>query len=127
MGTIRNVEAHSRTEWLSAAYTDSAGVEYEAVFTRTYDYNSRCETREVVNIEKDEDEIASDSPLWKEIQEAVEAWETEDVEFTIKVGKEWLESLDSLIEQVLVCSPSSPEEALEAAIFSQIKGQRKAA
>lgn len=126
MAPIRNVEAHSRTEWLSAIYTDSAGVEYEAVFTRTYDNNSRCETREVVNIEKGEDEIASDSPLWKEIQEAVESWEPEDVEFTIKVGKEWLNTLNCLIEQVLVCSPSSPEEALEAAVFSQIKGQRKA-
>ncbi|MCG3771940.1 MAG: hypothetical protein JW384_03139 [Nitrosomonadaceae bacterium] len=44
--------------------------------------------------------------------------------FVIEVGEEWLEALDRLTEVVLRQPTCSPEEALESAIFEQIKDSR---
>ena len=43
--------------------------------------------------------------------------------FTVEVDEEWLQALDSLTEAVLGASTSTPEEALEKTIFTQIKRQ----
>ena len=43
--------------------------------------------------------------------------------FTIEVDNDWLDTLDSLIEQVADQEGSSPEAALEKAIFAQIGQQ----
>lgn len=125
MGIIKNVEPHSNVEWMSGIYTDNAGQEFEFVFTRTYDLNSRHEEREVVNVEQSCEPIDCDNPVWKEIQKAVNEWDSEDVKFTVEICRELIEALDNLTEQVLVCSPLSPEEAIEASVFSQIKQQRQ--
>ena len=62
------------------------------------------------------------------IKENVE--ETPDyknVQFKILIDKGWLEILESLMEVILNSSQSSPEEALETMIFSQIKAQYEGA
>ena len=112
-------------EWMSGIYTDSNGQEYEFVFTRTYDLNSRHEEREMVNVEQGCEPIDCENPVWKEIQKAISEWESEDMRFTVEINREWIEALDNLTEQVLVCSPLSPEEAIEVSVFSQIKQQRQ--
>ena len=70
-----------------------------------------------------------ESPLWIEIGEAVKEaklgkqLDYKTVEFTIKIDKNWIETLEQLIEAVLADSQSSPEGALEANIFKQIQQQ----
>ena len=44
--------------------------------------------------------------------------------FTIKVDEDWLDILESLANLVADQDDSSPEEALEKAIFAQINHQR---
>ena len=46
-----------------------------------------------------------------------------NVQFKILIDKGWLETLESLMEMIMNGSQSSPEEALEAMIFSQVKAQ----
>lgn len=125
MGAIKNVETHSCMEWMSGKYTDNHGQEYEFVFTRTYALNSQHESREVVNVEQDCKPIDCENPVWKEIKKAVNEWESENMKFTVEICRELIEALDNLTEQVLVCSPLSPEEVIEASVFSQIKQQRQ--
>ena len=43
--------------------------------------------------------------------------------FTIEIDEDWLETLTTLTELVLNQEVSSPEEALEKAIFTQIEHQ----
>lgn len=125
MGTLRNIEFQSSLNWMNAIYVDNSGVDYEVVFTKYFDENIGCENREVVNIEKDDTPVNYEEPVWNEIQEAVNNWKDENVKFTVEINKEWIEALESLTEWVLAGSKASPEEALEIAIFSQIKSQYK--
>lgn len=45
--------------------------------------------------------------------------------FTIEIDDDWLDALDSLADLIASQEDSSPEAALEKAIFAQIKEQRK--
>ena len=127
MAGIKNVEVQAFTQWITTTYIDDSGQEYEVVFTKSYTENIGFEKREVVNIEKSGDVVDDGDPIWEEIRKAVEEFEEEakggEKEFTVKIDMNWLETLLELIEQILVCSPCSPEEALEAGIFRQIKEQ----
>jgi len=77
----------------------------------------------VVNVEKSGEPVGYEASIWHEIQESVNEWESESAKFTIEIHKEWFEALESLTEWMLNGSKTSPEEALEIAIFSQIKEQ----
>ena len=44
--------------------------------------------------------------------------------FTIKVDKEWLDTLEGLTTLVAAQGNSTPEAVLEQAIFAQIKNQQ---
>ena len=123
MGTLKNVETQSTLEWMNAIYVDNSGLEYEIVFTKYFDENIGCENREVVNVEKDDAPVKYEEPIWNEIQEAVNNCKDENVKFTVGISRDLLDALESLIEWVLADSKASPEEALENAIFSQIKEQ----
>ena len=129
MAEIRDIEVQSYTHWINGRYVDASGQEYEVVFTRSYDENIGYESRELVNVEKDGAAIDSDDPIWKEIQEQMQTVEFEEtpdyknIQFKILIDKGWLETLESLMEMILNSSQSSPEEALEVVIFSQIKVQ----
>ena len=128
MGTLKSIEVQSTLNWMNALYEDDTG-EYEVVFTRSYDENIGYESRELVNVEKDGTPVFPESPIWDEIQKQIQAVELErncdSIKFSVEISKDWLESLDSLIELVLAGSKCSPEEALEIGIFSQIKEQLK--
>ena len=130
MSKIENVEVQSWSEWVSASYLDSEGREYELVFTRSYDENGGFEQCELVNIEKDGKMIDSDKDIWHEIQKQLENLDWEgcsefrSVRFTIEVDRDWLETLDSLVEMVMSNPGLSSEGSLEVSIFSQFKTQR---
>lgn len=47
------------------------------------------------------------------------------MKFIIEIEKDWIDVLDILTEMVLAGEKASPEEALEVAIFKQIKEQRE--
>ena len=46
------------------------------------------------------------------------------MQFTIDIQDEWLSTLDNLASQVLAAPTSSPESALQFAIFEQVRMQR---
>ena len=71
MGKIENVEVQSYTEHVTASYTDDDGQEYEIVFTRTYTENIGYEEKQLVQVEKDGQDISSGDPVWERIQEHV--------------------------------------------------------
>lgn len=126
MGTLKSIQPQSTLDWMNALYQDDSG-EYEVVFTRSYDENIGYESRELVNVEKAGAPIYPEEPIWKEIQEQIQAAELGDehdsISFTVEVNKGLLEPLDNLIAMVLSGSKASPEEALEIGIFSQIQEQ----
>ena len=127
MAGIKNVEVQGFTQWINSTYIDDLGQEYEVVFTKSYTENIGFEERTVVNIEKSENVVYDGDPIWDKIRKAVEEFEEEakdgEKEFTVKIDMNWLKTLSELIEQILVCSPCSPEEAIEVGIFRQIKKQ----
>lgn len=128
MGQLKNIEVQSTLEWMNAIYVDDAGQEYEVVFTKCFDENIGCESRELANVEKDGSTISYEEPVWNEIHGQVQAVELncssqDSIKFTVEISKDWLEALSSLTKWVLAGSKASPEEALEIAIFSQIKEQ----
>ena len=125
MGTLKNIETQSTLEWMNAIYVDDSGLEYGVVFTKYFDENIGYENREVVNVEKDDVPVKYEEPIWNEIQEAVNNWKDENMKFTVEISRDRLDALESLTEWVLAGSKASPEEALEIAIFSQIKSQYK--
>lgn len=129
MGNLKSIEVQSILEWINSIYTDDSGEEYEVVFTRNYDMNIGYESRELVNVEKEGAPVYPEAPIWDEIQKRIQAVELErscnSIKFSVEISRDWLESLDSLIELVLAGSKCSPEEALEIGIFSQIKEQLK--
>ena len=45
--------------------------------------------------------------------------------FFIEIDDDWLDALDALIQLVAAQEDSSPEQAIEKALFAQIKEQRK--
>ncbi len=45
--------------------------------------------------------------------------------FFIEIDDDWIDALDALIKLVAAQEDSSPEQALEKAIFAQVKEQRK--
>ncbi len=71
MGKIENVELQSYSEWSTATYIDDDGEEYEIRISKTYDANMGYEHKELVNMEKDGNEIDYDNPIWKKIQKHI--------------------------------------------------------
>ena len=69
--------------------------------------------------------LNSEDPVWKEAEKAVLSgpFDYKEVQLAIHIDRNWLDTLKELIEQILVSSPASPTEALEVAIFNQIKQQ----
>ena len=45
--------------------------------------------------------------------------------FILEIDDDWLDALDALIKLISAQEDSSPEAALEKAMFAQIKEQRK--
>ena len=127
MGKIRDVEVQNRTEWFTALYVDKDGPECEIVFTKSRDENIGFEEQELVNVEMNGKTVPSDDGIWKEIQEHLDASDEQfgyrSARFTIEVNRDWLDSLDHLVEMVLDHPGMSPEEALEASVFAQIGAQ----
>ena len=130
MGKIRDVEVQNRTEWFTAVYVGNGGQEFEVVFTKSRDENIGFEEQELVNVERGGKTVPSDDAIWKEIQGQLDASDGEgcsdfrSVRFTIEINRDWLETLDSLVEMIMSNPGQSPEEALEASICSQFKTQR---
>ena len=128
MGKIRDVEVQNRTEWFTALYVDKDGQECGIVFTKSRDENIGFEEQELVNVERGGKTVPSDDMVWKEIQEKLDASDEDSgyrsARFTIEVNRDWLDSLDHLVEMVLDHPGMSPEDAIEVSIFSQFKTQR---
>jgi len=125
MGQISNIELASSTSYFTALFV-TEGVVYDVVFTRHNECNLGWESNEVINVQRGCEDVVDDA-LWREIEEHVcslpERQDTEIIRFSVEISREYLETLEQLVKLVLASSQSSPEGALEAAIFSQIQQQ----
>ena len=125
MGTLSNIEIASSTSYFTALFV-TGGVAYDVVFTRHDEKNIGCESKEVVNVQQGDEDVIDDA-LWKEIEKhlcMIEEPDSSDaLQFTIEVSKDWLDVLRFLIRRILSGSSGTPEEALEATIFRQMKEQ----
>lgn len=122
---LTDVRLTSQTEWFAATCILESTT-YDIVF-RVQQYDLlQGETRELVHVEKDERPVADDR-LWQEIakavNEAILSEECRQVRYSVEIDGNWQDTLEELIDQVLVCSPCCPTEALEFEIFSQIRQQ----
>jgi len=129
MGMIYSIELQSSIEYFTAVFIGSDGEVYDFVFCRSIERNIAFEDNELLNIQNRGKEVDNED-IWKEIREDLsevlsKASSSEGIKFSVEIGREDLATLDSLIRLVLESSTSSPEEALEASIFSQISEQRK--
>ena len=142
MAELKNVKFQSYTNYFTAIYVSNDNKEYEIIFYISGDQNLNQSFLELASIEHEEKLIDPDTTLWKKIEKEIQEllldellWteiekslhdnkhDYKSLKFMIKIDRNWLETLLELIEQILVCSPCSPEEALEAGIFRQIKEQ----
>ena len=128
MGTILSIEKTGKTEHLVAVYQDDSGEEYEVVLCENQDMNAGYEWREIVHIEKDGLDIEVSEPLRSQILEAVDTVETEAQDgiysVQVRIPYEELSILNSLMTYLVQGGKgSTPEEALEMGIFTQIKEQ----
>ena len=127
MGEIINTELQSSTEYFSALFITKGNV-YDLVFARHNECNLGWESKELVNVQERGEDIRESDPLWKEIErhlgESSMDQSNEDVCcFSILISRDWLDALNSLSENVLAGSRSTPEEMVETIIFSQIRKQ----
>ena len=72
MNKLRHIEVAQSVKWFNAAYKEN-GVEYDVVFTSTYDTNLGFQERELVNVMLDSKDVA-DEKLWSKIEKAVKSW-----------------------------------------------------
>jgi hypothetical protein len=125
MGTISEITLQSSTEYFTASFI-TEGMVYDVVFTRHNECNLAWEAKEVVNVQLRGADVQDDD-LWKDIHEHLgnlpDGSDPEIVQFTIELGRDYMDILGQLMKQVFAGSYSSPEGALEAMIFSQIKAQ----
>ena len=127
MGEIINTELQSSTEYFSALFITKGNV-YDLVFARHNECNLGWESKELVNVQERGEDIGECDPLWKEIEkhlsEITMGQPNEDVfSFSLQISRDWLDAMQSLIENVLAGSRSTSEEMVETAIFSQIQEQ----
>ena len=127
MSKITNIELQNSTEYFTALFIGSDGKVYDIVFTRNIEMNIGWEGVELLSIQN-RGENVEDEILWEEIKEllaetSLDGPSDDVVQVSVRIEREWLEILDSLFKLVLADSQSSPEGALEAAIFSQIQQQ----
>ena len=131
MEPIHDIELLSRSEYFAAEYVDPTGKAYDIVITRHVEMNIGWEGMELASIQFHGDNI-DDETLWKEVEQQLQTIHLENpkamdsVCFTVEIGREYLDTLDHLVQLVLADAPYSPEEALEASLFTQIKRQRTA-
>jgi len=135
MGKIKELDLLRYSAFFTGLYIDNSGEENKIIFRKSYNQEMGPLDNELIRVTRQGKIIPQEDPLWEDIQRAVrdERWEVdpfylgkdEDVmEFTLDIGVEWIDALDSLIEEVLTDSNSTPESALEIQIFTQIKCQR---
>ena len=142
MAELKNVKFQSYTNYFTAVYVSNDNQEYEIVFCISGNQNLNQSFQELVSVEHEGELIELDTALWKGIEKEIQELLLDELlwteiekslhnnkhdykylKFIIKIDRNWLETLEELIAQILVCSPCSPEEALEAGIFRQIKEQ----
>ena len=126
MGKIKNIELSGTVSHMVATYEEKDGTEYQIVLCENFDANANFRWREVVNIQKDDQDIEDDPLLQEAVKNALLNQETEVEDrqsFTVCVDHEDLPLLRQLIEQCKKSKISTVEEALEAGIFSQIQEQ----
>jgi hypothetical protein len=130
MGSMKNITSTNETEYITAIYVDHSGEEYDVLFTKTQDHYLNIEERELLKVEKDEEEISEDHPIWNKVKNHIHSvhWigrptKERSVLFFVEIDQDWLETLNELTELVLKQPASTPQEALEVMIFSQIQNQ----
>ena len=126
MGKIKSMELSGTVSHLVATYEGEDGTEYQIVLCESFDANADFRWREVVNIQKDDEDIEDDPLLQEAVKNALlnqEAEEENRQSFAISVDREDLPLLHQLIEQFQESKFSTVEEAFEAGVFGQIQEQ----
>ena len=128
MSSINDIELQSRSGYFTATYITDDSTCYDIVFCRLEERNLGWESVELVNVQERGEDIRESDSLWNEIEKLLGEISMDQPHddvccFSILISRDWLDALNSLSENVLAGSRSTPEEMVETALFSQIQEQ----